>query len=109
MQLHPRIPWWEYLQQWRTVEWFYIQVTVAQGELGLAARSRIRISIIDELLKGVGDTMVPDCDSWDREFRGRLTRIAMSNPSERTELIAQLRNQAASGFITELYGRRRRK
>ncbi|MBI5457382.1 hypothetical protein HY971_01510 [Candidatus Kaiserbacteria bacterium] len=109
MRLHQRIPWWEYLQQWRTVEWFYVQVTVAQGELGLAVRSRMRISVIDELSKEVGDVMVPDCDSWDREFKGRLTRMAMSNASEREALIAELRNQVTSGFVTELYGRRRGK
>lgn len=109
MQLHPRIAWWEYLQQWREVEWFYVQVMVAQGQLGLATRSRIRIAIIDQLARSVTDATVPDCDVWDKAFKGRLTRVAMSNPSERAELVAELAKQVTSGFIVELYGRRRGK
>ena len=107
MRKHPLMSWRQFLLEWREVESMYAQ-TVVHEYPALAARARARMRVIDTLLARSRDILVPDCNVWDRTFKSRLTGIVMSDEPRRAERLEQLHQQVTSGYVTNVYGSKRR-
>ena len=108
MRMHKRMSWNAFLAEWRTTESLYRQTMLAQRRTGLARRSAARLAVLDQLIADNLQAHVPDCNSWDNDFKGRMMFIIRYDGSRRQKLIDDLRRKVSSGSVIEIYGRRRR-